>query len=335
MNVISLVLSATAAAASLTLVLRDRTEEPGAVPEQLEDLADDVQSIRLELRGQIDRMEALAQRLAQSATTSGSSSSAAAIDPNTDITKLSPFELMERWRHVAEVLTRYRNDPLQREPVEAERGRIEERLRMAGDDSIAEVERVFDGIPDTWMQTRLLTHLVQPVASPRAYDFAKKVFETPNYLAGVRLFAAQVAMQRDHDEIVGRLIELLEHPDATFDRRDEIVNFLKNNPDPRAVKVLVTIATEPTTELMMRNFAIQALGSYPQPESLDALRILVEQSSLGALRIEALRSLDKRLGKDVLEFAHSVRAKTPLDDTSMRQFLDNLDLKYQTASGSK
>ncbi len=108
------------------------------------------------------------------------------------------------------------------------------------------------------------------------------------------------------------------------------MTFLKSNPDSRAAPILVQIAKADDSDRNLRTEAVAALGSLPIADSIAALQDLAQLSKIGNLRIEALRSLHKIQGKDVLDFAHKVREKLGPEDQMFIQFIDNIDAQYRT-----
>lgn len=300
------------------------------LPEQIDDLADDIAGARIEMQRTAERLEALVSRLS-SRDASDANVSATGAGGDRPLGEMSNDELFARWRHVNDVLARHEWNPLAREPVETERGKVEAEMRARGDAQIDTIAAQFRTVEDHWLKTRLLTHVVEPVGSAKGYDFARSIFDDPSFNSGLRLYAAQVAMKDSarRDEILGELIDLLEHPDATFNRPEEIVNFLKGAPDPRALPVLRSLATAPDTEQNLRTFAIQALGSFHGSETVAILQDLAETVALGNLRIEALRSLHKIQGKEILSFTRGLRDKIGLEDQNLQTFVDNLEGLYR------
>jgi hypothetical protein len=301
------------------------TEESTTVGE----LADEIADARIALGRATDRIEATVLRLADRSATPGAAETDARADR--PLAEMTEDELFLRWQHVCDVLSRHRHDPMQREPVEDERGRVEAEMRSRKDGTIATIATRFRTVDDHWLRTRLLTHLVEPIATERAYEFALAVFDDPTFGAGIRLYAAQVAMQQpsSRDRVIGDLVDLLRHPDASFDRPADIVNFLKVSPDPRALPVLIDLARAESTEQNLRTYAIEALGSYHAPECVTALQELAQLVTLGNLRVEAVRSLHKIQGKEILEFLRTLRESIGVEDQNLRIFLDNIEMKYQ------
>lgn len=307
---------------------RDRGEDSlPTLPEQLQELGDDVANARIELKNQADRIELLVQKL-QREGIGGGASAPAEYDPDADLTAMSAADLVSRLEHVTEVLNRYRNDPLRREPIEHERGRIEEQLRARGDESIDAIASRIHDISDSWMQTRLLTQVVQPSGSDAANALAMRIFDDANMVAGVRLCAAQIALAKQREQVVPRLVSLLMNPEPGFDRREDVAAFFQQNPDERAVPALIALAKGDDVDRGLRRFVLKALGSYPSsPGVIDTLKEVAQLSHLGDLRAEALHSLHQIVGKDIVDFCRFLRPKLSENDP-MRKLLDDLEAKY-------
>lgn len=308
----------------------DDAADASTLPEEFEELSEEIAGARLEMRRSAERLEALVTRISSREDSDADVPSGHALGKRA-LADLSNDELLERWKYVQQVLSENRFNPLERTPVEEERGKVEGEMRARGDATVATIAAKFRAMEEHWSQTRLLTHVIEPIATDAAYRFAKGVFEDPTHVSGIRLYAAQVAMKQPdlREDVVGQLVDLLEHPDATFSRREDIVNFLKTSPDPRALPVLSQLAKAPETDKNLRGFAVQALGSYHGSETVAALQELAEMVTLGNLRIEALRSLHKIQGKEVLPFARGLREKLGMDDPGLKTFVDNLDQLYQ------
>lgn len=309
---------------------REPAAEESSLPAELEDLTDEIVSARLEMKRSAERFEALVSRLSTRDSSDANVASPGAIDGR-PLADLSNDELFDRWQHVCRVHSEHQWNPLTREPVEKERAAIEAEMRARGDAQIQTIAARFRTVEDHWLKTRLLTHVVEPLGSPAGYDFAYSIFGDPAFNSGLRLYAAQVAMKDAgrREEIMGELIDLLEHPDATFTRREEIVNFLKSSPDARALPVLQRLASAPDTEQNLRTFAIQALGSLHGAECVTILQDLAQTATLGNLRIEALRSLHKIQGKEILPFLRGMRDRIGPEDQQLQIFVDNIEQLYQ------
>ncbi len=236
---LSLALNVCTLGGILYVAKHQTANDEATLPEQLSDMADDISSAKIEMKNDLETLKSLIARLN---TTGPGGPQAYNYDPAADIEKMSSDDLLKRWLHVCEVLSRNRHDPLQREPVEKERGRVEEQMRARGEATVASIAAKFKEIEDNWLQTRLLTNVIEPMKTEAGFAFAKTVFEDTTLVGGLRLYAAQVLLKKDKEGTMGRLIDLLEHPDPTFDRRDQIVTFLKSNPDSRAAPILVQIA---------------------------------------------------------------------------------------------
>jgi hypothetical protein len=290
-----------------------------------EDVAEEISLARYEMANQTKRFETLLARLE---ARGGAPTAAAPYDPEQDLALLSIEQLVGRWQHVASALDRYRDDPLQREPIETERGRVEAELRARGAASIAALARLLPTIDDSWKQTRLLSHVVSPIGGAAAHDLALEMFEDPAVVAGVRLFAAQIAMESHRDRVLERLVGLLENPDPTFNRPEEILYFFRNNPTPAAGPVLLKIARDPTADGVHRSFAIQALSKYGSPEVVEALKEIVEFRQLELLRVDAARSLVEILGKESLDYFRHLKPRLETDDAAMHGFIDAAEAQF-------
>jgi hypothetical protein len=98
-------------------------------PTTIDDLADDISQTRFELKQQVDRMTRMIDGLARDGIGAGNpaapqdDSIAVVGDPN----KLTTAQLVTKVIQLHEMHARYEFDPLQREPIEKERARIEGR----------------------------------------------------------------------------------------------------------------------------------------------------------------------------------------------------------------
>lgn len=326
-----------------SLWLSQRPADEDDEPATIEDLIEDVSTARYELRAQSDRLTRLLDRLArgeiqvQAVGLSGTEPAATGSALGGDDPK-SPRDLLERLAEVTDVHERFKFDPLQREPVEKERARVEDLLRRAGDDTIdalvdfmPTIPRLLQDARPGWMQTRLLTHVVAQIDTAAAADFAYGMVEDPQYNSGVRLAAATAARGRYPDRVVKRLIGLLENPDPTFSRPEQIAQFFKTNPDDRAIPALCALARNVDGDRTARRFTLETLGVYDDPRVIDALKEVSTFDVHGDLRGVAIVSLNKILGEDILSFVDYLRGQWQPDDP-LHQLLDNTEAAWKSGA---
>ena len=213
-----------------------------------------------------------------------------------------------------DLVERYSDDPIQREPVRKELTRVEGLLRQRGEAAIQDLATRLPALTDSKLQSRLLVNVVGQIDSASAQQLALDAFHNRKLLSGVRLVGANVAMKTHKDEIVGELVRLLDGKDDSFDRREDVAQFFKSTPDPRAAEALCRIAKNAEEPRILRRFVLQALGSYKQPEVIDTLKDVTSQEIHGELRAEALHSLNDALGRGVLEFLAFLKPKLNVDD---------------------
>ena len=319
----------------LLIALLLRGNGPGSATNPLEDLAemqDELSAARYQLGDQANRLTRLLDRLARGGFSTGAGTN---VIDEPDVKK-TPTELLEELLHVTDVLSRWKNDPLQREPVEAERARLEDLLRRNGNDTIDALGGFFPTIVDllpaetgpTWMQTRLLTHVVGQIDTDEAVEYARFVFEDQAVNSGVRLKAAEIAMKKYEDQIIPRLIDLLTDPDPSFSRPNQIVLFFKQKPDPRAIPALIQVATDPLSERSLRRFTLDTLGEYDDHRVIDALKGVAIDPVNVDLRGVAVNSLRKLLGKEILDFVEYLKGQIQANDPLLNLLL-SIEEMYQ------
>ncbi|MBI4882265.1 MAG: HEAT repeat domain-containing protein [Planctomycetes bacterium] len=323
----------------LASLFRPAAEDEPVLGEEFDELVQELSALRYQLSDQGNRLTRLLDRLARGgpgpeAASAQPAGAEAPSEPGT------PLELLEELARVTEVLGRYQYDPLQREPVEKERARLEDLLRRGGDDTIDALVAFFPEIParypeianPTWFQTRILTHVVDQIGSDAAVELARAVFENTAINPGVRLSGAQIALKKHGDEITGKLIALLENPDPSFDRPIEIVKYFQGTVEPRAIPALIALATSIDTERNLRRFTLQALSRYDDPRVIDALKEVASSAVNGDLRAAAISALGDLLKKDILPFVRHLRENMPADDP-LRTLLDNTESYWADAEG--
>ncbi len=328
----------------VALLVRTRASDgagEGDEPQSFEELASEITAARYKLDEQANRLTRLLDRLSRGGTLAGGDDPGAGgghANAKLDETA-SPSLLLEELARVTDVIERYKWDPLQREPLEKERGRLEDLLRRAGDDTIDMIDAFFSTIGErlkeatpTWMQTRLLTHVVEPIGTDDAYRFARSVFDNPGFNSGVRLKAADVALKRWPDEMSVKLIELLENPDPTFSRPEQIALYFKTHKDDRAIPALIAAATDIDRDRTLRRFALEALGIYDDPRVIEALKKVAAEDVHGDLRGVAIVGLNDLLGKDVVGFIHFLRERMNPEDP-MHRLLDNTEALWTGEDG--
>lgn len=293
---------------------------------------------RYQLQDQANRLRDLLDRLARDGIkVQGAGDGAAqAAGAGSAAGPAAPEALYEELLQVTEILARWKHDPIQREPVEKERARLEDLLRRHGEASIHALGPFFRTIPErlpqeaqpTWMQTRILTHVVDQIDGDAAIEFARSIFEDPGTNSGVRLAAAQVVAKKHEDWVVERLIRLLDEPDPTFTRANQIVLYFKQHRDPRVVPSFIRIAKDEQADRGLRRFTLEALGLYPDHRVIDALKEVTLTATQGDLRGVALNSLNEILGKEVLDFLALLRGQLTTQDPLMR-LVENLEALWQ------
>lgn len=318
-------------------LLKDRgepdDEEASSLEEIVSELREDIATSRYELSNQADRLRRLLDQLSAGGTIGGGGAGGQAPRaslyeaPDMDLTGVSSDDLLFRLFEVNELHRQFKLDPIQRVPVEKERGRIEAELRLRADDAIEAIDLRFKEVSDTQEQTRLLTHIVAEVGTERAVGFAYAVFRDLAISSGVRLVGANIAHATHAAEIDEQLVKLLVDPDAAFARREQIIYFFKENHYPPAAQAMAKLAVDPEVSRMIRRFSLQALGNYPDPVVIDALKQVASEAIHGDLRAEALRSLNSILGREVLDFLHFIRGRLAEQD-QLHNLLDDLESEY-------
>lgn len=314
-------------------------------PTSLEEMVEEIGSARYQLRSEADRLNRLLDRLARGeiavkvAGVDAAGVEAASATGGDDELR-TPHEILERLAEVTDVHERSKWDPLQREPVEKERARLEDLLRRGGDDTIDAVAAFMPTIPERledakpgWMQTRLLTHVVSQIDTQAAADYALSVLDDPRFNSGVRLVAANAARGRYEDRVVTKLIDLLENPDPTFARPEQIAQFFKANPDARAIPALCALARNVDADRTARRFTLETLGVYDDPRAIDALKEVSTFDVHGDLRGVAIVSLNQLLGEDILPFIEYLRGQWSPEDP-LHRLLDNTEAVYLEGGAS-
>ncbi|MFH0944217.1 MAG: HEAT repeat domain-containing protein [Planctomycetota bacterium] len=329
---LSLVLQVITVGLLITLLLRRSGPSSTNPLAGLEEVREELSQARYQLGDQANRLTRLLDRLAREGLSAGSGNGAIA-EP--DVRK-TPTELLEELANVTEVLSRWKSDPLQREPVEKERARLEDLLRRYGNDTIDALGGFFPTIVNlmpeaagpTWMQTRLLTHVVAQIDTDEAVEYARYIFEDQTINSGVRLKAAEIAMKKYEDQIILRLIDLLVHPDPNFSRPNQIVLFFKQKPDARAIPALIQVATDQEAERGVRRFTLDTLGTYDDHRVIDALKEVAVDPANVDLRGVAVNSLNKLLGKDILDFVEYLKGQIQANDPLLNLLL-SIEQMYQ------
>lgn len=297
------------------------------------ELREEFATSRYEIQNQTDRLRRLLDQLADGSGGAGGVARGSLYrEPDADLGELTEDELVQRLYQVDQLHDEYRQDPIQRVPVEKERARIEEELRRRGDAAIDAIELRFKDTANTRHQTRMITHVVTPIGTERAYEFARKVFEDISISAGVRLVGARLAREKYGEEIDRELVDLLIDPDVAFGRREQIIYFFKENPYPPAGEAIAKLAVDPEIDRTLRRYSLQALASYEAPAAIDALKKVATDEIHGDLRAEALRSLSVILGPDVLDFARFLRGRLAEDDL-LHNLIDDLEAQYRNQDG--
>lgn len=325
--------------ALLAVVFREVRSSGAGDDEEMtssEELVGEITQARYQLKNQADRLTRLLDKVARGELAAAPANAARA--PAGDEAPRTPSELLDELARVTDVHSRYKHDPLQREPVEEERARLEEQLRGAGDDTVDALVAFFPSLPQvledaepTWMQTRLLSHVVAPIGTDAAIDFARSVFEDPSYNSGVRLQAARVTLPRDKDEVHIKLIELLQSPDPSFSRPEQIALYFRSEIDPRAIPALIEAARDTHRDQLTRRFALEALSEYDDPRVIEALKDVATHDTAGDLRGLAIVGLNQLLGKDVVGFVEFLRERMEPEDP-LHTLLDNTEALWVDAN---
>lgn len=304
-------------------------------PTTIDDLADDISQTRFELKQQVDRMTRMIDGLARDGI--GGAANPAPQDDATgvvaDPTKLTTSQLVEKVIELHEMHARYEFDPLQREPIEKERARIEDVLRARGVESIDSIGASLHSTADTRAQSRLLEYVVRPIiergdaASPAAERLALDVFADPSFASGVRLIGARLALKSHRDAVIEKLVEILGDTTSEFQHREDIARFFEVDPDPRAVPILAQLAKDVDVDQTVRFFCLGSLGIYRDSIGIDALKEVARGEVHGALRGKAIHSLNRALGKDVLPFLEQLKSTMAPQDP-LQQLVKNLQDHY-------
>jgi len=307
----------------LLLVLIFRKPEPAKAdqPRQTDEIREEISMARYQFQDAANRLNRYLDRLARNERSGHVASNGVDAELQEDV-PASPSELLEELAHVTTVLARWKHDPLQRESVEQERARLEDLLRRGGNDTIDAVSAFFPTIIDlvpesagpTWMQTRLLTHVVGQIETDEAVEYARSVFEDPGVNSGVRLKAAEIAMKKYKEPVTERLIDLLVHPDANFNRPTQIVLYFKQNIEPRAIPALIQLAVDQKQDRGARRATLGTLGEYDDHRVIDALKEVASDPANVDLRGVAVNSLNKLLGKEILDFVNHLLDQLPSND---------------------
>lgn len=309
----------------VALWTKSGTEE-SALPEEVTDLAEELSATRYQLEEQLGRLtrtlDRQARQMAAPAAAAGEGAGGAADEPK------SALDLLARLHEVNDLHDRYQDNPLQRDPIEKERGRLEAELRARGEESMDAIAATFAEIDNTREQTRLLMQVVGPIGSPAALDFAERVFDNPNLTSGVRLVGAHLAGEKRPDSVIPKLVRLLEEGSDSFNRRDEIATFFAGQVDARAEPVLAKLAADTAVERDLRRACIRALRSYPN-QGGPVLEQIAEIDPHTDLRIEAIHTLNYMRGRDVVDFVRHLRSKVS-DQDPVRQLLDSIEAQWDS-----
>lgn len=308
----------------------DDEEEESSLEEIVSELREDISTSRYELANQAERLQRMLDQLAANGEGGPGRGPQAGLGaaPDLDISGVTESDLLFRLLEVNELHRQYKIDPIQRLPVEKERARIEEELRRRGDETIGALGLRFKEIRNTVEQTRMLTHVVAEIPGDAAIEFAYRVFQDEGISSGVRLVGATIARAKHGDEIDASFVKILSDPDTAFSRREQIIVFFKENHYPPAGPALARLAIDPEVNRLLRRYTLQALGSYPDPEAIDALKQVATEAIHGDLRAEALRSLDRILGREILDFLQFVRGRLTEDDP-LHRLLDDLEASHR------
>lgn len=313
----------------------DGEDEAEDGPTTIDDLADDISQTRYELKQQVDRMTRMIDGLARDGIGTGAAPAPQddAVGVVGDPSKMSTPQLVAKVLELHEMHARYEFDPLQREPIEKERARIEDVLRNRGLESIDSIAATLQSTNDTRAQTRLLEYVVRPIiergdaASAPAEQLALDVFADPAYASGVRLVGARLALKSHRDAVIEKLVEILGDTGSEFQHREDIARFFEVDPDPRAVPVLAQLAKDVDVDDTVRFFCLGSLGVYHDSIGIEALKEVARGEVHGALRGRAIHSLNKVLGKDVLPFLEQLKSTMAPQDP-LQQLVKNLQDHY-------
>jgi hypothetical protein len=304
-------------------------------PTTIDDLADDISQTRFELKQQVDRMTRMIDGLARDGIGAGNpaapqdDSIAVVGDPN----KLTTAQLVTKVIQLHEMHARYEFDPLQREPIEKERARIEDVLRNRGVETIDSIGAGLHTTMDTRAQSRLLEYVVGPIiergeaATPAAEQLALDIFNDTALVSGVRLIGARLALKSHRDTVIEKLVEILGDTANEFPHREDIARFFEIDTDPRAVPVLAQLAKDVDADQTLRFFCLGSLGAYQDSIGIDALKEVARGEVHGSLRGKAIHSLNRALGKDVLPFLEQLKATMAPQDP-LQQLVKNLQDHY-------
>jgi hypothetical protein len=318
----------------------DEYEEDDAdEPRTIEDVANEISEARYELRQQVERLTRLMNDLARTgvatapATPGETTGSAIVAEP----AKLTTAQLVDKVIELHEMHNRYEHDPLQREPVEKERAKIEDVLRNRGIEAIDSIAASLSSTADTRAQSRLLEYIVRPiierndVASAEAEQLALDVFDTPTYASGVRLIGARLALKSHRDAVIEKLIDILGDTQSEFQHREDIARFFGSDLDPRSVPVLAQLAKDVEVDETVRFFCLDSLGYYKDPIAVETMKDIVRGEVHGNLRNKAMHSLNKVLGKEIVPFLEQIRPTMSPQDP-MLQLVQNLLDQYATGN---
>lgn len=323
---LSLLLQLVTIALLVVLVWQGRSsegddEETESVADLLSEFSDEVSATRFQISTQADRLTRLLDKLQQEGlggADAGKSAGHLHEDPHADLTTLTESDLLARLFEVTELHDEYKTDPIQRVPVETERARIEAELRTRGDAAINAIGSWFKETPNTRLQTRLLTNLVEPIDTDAAFELARNLFNDQAIVDGVRLVAARIAMVRWPEEINNGLVALLSDSEVTFRRLEQVIVFFGQNPYPPAAAGLCRIAVNAEFDRQLRRYSMAALAKYPEPAVIEALKQAASDATQADLRSEAIRSLKAIQGCDVVDFLEYLRPRLPADDPLLR-----------------
>lgn len=316
----------------------DGEVDEGDGPTTIDDLADDISQTRYELKQQVDRMTRMIDGLARNGIATGATAgptddAAAGVGVVADPSRLTTAQLVAKVIELHEMHARYEFDPLQREPVEKERARIEDVLRNRGVETIDSIAASLESTTDTRAQSRLLEYVVRPIiergdeAAAAAEQFALAVFDDPEYASGVRLIGARLALKSHRDAVIEKLVEILGDTGSEFQHREDIARFFEVDTDPRAVPVLAQLAKDVDVDQTVRFFCLGSLGVYQDSIGVEALKEVARGEVHGSLRGKAIHSLNKVLGKDVLPFLEQLESTMAPQDP-LRQLVKNLRDHY-------
>lgn len=308
----------------------DEADDGAGSPD--DELSEELSMARYDLQQQANRLRTMLDKLARE----GIRIEGSGLNVDTETEPESPEALLDEMVRITGLLSRWKHDPLQREPVEKERARLEDLLRRHGDETIEAIALFFPTIPEllppeahpTWMQTRLLTHVVGQIKTEAAIELCRSIFDDPGINSGVRLAAAEIALEKYPDRITEKLIDLLENPDTSFSRPNQIVLYFKKNKDPRVIPAFLKIAGDVTSDRGLRRFTLETMGHYPEHRVIDALKTATLEVGHGDLRGVALNSLNEILGKDILDFIRHLKTKVADEDPLLR-LIENIEEMWE------